>query len=48
MRLGELLDNEAGLEWHMLPTLLQVAKQVPMARVTNLVRGLLSHDDKTS
>jgi hypothetical protein len=43
--LGELLDRTRGLPWYLLPSLLQVAKQVRWARATHLVRGLLSHDN---
>jgi hypothetical protein len=43
--LGELLDNKAGQAWSMLPSLLQVAKQIPSTRVTHLIRGLLRNDE---
>jgi hypothetical protein len=46
--LGELLDNETGLVWHMLPSLRLVARQTPSIQVTHLLRGLLRHDEKTS
>jgi hypothetical protein len=43
--LGELLDNNAGWARCPLPSLLQVAKQAPMTRVTNMARGLLKYGD---
>jgi hypothetical protein len=44
--LGEFLDQETDRAWYMFPYLLKVAKQAPMTTVTNLVRGLLTYEDR--